>query len=101
MPLWNDPPSRMPTDRTPTPQEFVTEAVRRRAFHPKAHMIAEATVQIVCSVRGWHPNDPDLDKQAALEHLRMGALLGQLVDERLEVWLPEQPAGPPEEGGLA
>jgi hypothetical protein len=79
MPIWSEPESRMPTDRTPTPAEFVQEATRRWTYDPRAHAIGTMVGQIVESVRGRAPDDTEL-----IEHLRMGALLALVVDEHLD-----------------
>jgi hypothetical protein len=69
-----------PTERTPTPEEFIQEGVRRFLEDPEAHLVAQATATLVCAVR---------------KHLRMGALVGLLVRERFDVFLPgEAPMRP-------
>jgi hypothetical protein len=82
-----------PTERTPTPEEFIQEGVRRFLEDPEAHLVAQATATLVCAVRNWDLGDPA--HREVLEHLRMGALVGLLVRERFDVFLPgEAPMRP-------
>lgn len=69
-----------PTDRIPTPGEFIAEALRRNAYDPRAAGITAMVEQIVRATRGHGSADPD----GLREHLRMGALLALIVDERFD-----------------
>jgi hypothetical protein len=80
MPLFEAPPSAMPTGRIPTPAEFVAEAVRRGTWEPRSAGIAAMVEQIVLSVGDAGSADPD----ELTGHLRMGALLALIVDERFD-----------------
>jgi hypothetical protein len=74
-----------PTERTPTPKEFVDESWRRYWQDPRTHMVADAVMQIANAANGWAPGDPD---HAGIRiALRMGACLGLLVDERFDVFI--------------
>jgi hypothetical protein len=87
MPLWIEPPSGMPKDRTPTPEELIQEATRRYLYDPRSHAIAVMVEQIVASVRGHGPSDREL-----FQHLRMGAVLALVVNEHADE-IQERAAG--------
>jgi hypothetical protein len=76
MPLFEPPPTDLPTDRIPTPGEFIAEALRRNSWDPRTAGVAAMVEQIVLAARGPGTTHPD----ALREQLRMGALLALVID---------------------